>query len=692
MPVFTALKALQQLGPRQVGWYAWYQFLLRLGIIRRMTGRGAQEMAGAIHPILKLPDAAALRALLGPQGRSVLLFEADQIAQGRVRLFGGEPAAINLTPPGVRQHWIQAERAASSNADLKDTWEPARFGWAFTLGRAYLAANEGCAGESYAEAFWRFAEIFWQANPVNAGPNWASAQEVALRLMAFTFAAQVFASSPHSTAARLSRLAQSIAEHAARIPPTLAYALAQNNNHLLSEAAGLITAGLALREHPQAAGWLALGRRRFAWALQHQIDPDGVYCQHSANYHRLMLQLALWVQAIDAGSEMQKTLASLQMATRWLLALVDPLSGGAPNLGPNDGAYIFPLTVCPFNDYRPALQAAAQSFLGASPFGSGPWDEMALWLGRGSDFSRFGRADETTKVFTTMGSSPIVLRSAQSWAYLRAARFTSRPGHADQLHLDLWWRGLNVAQDAGTYRYSAPSPWENALAGVQVHNTVSVNGQDQMTRAGKFLWLDWAQASLRTAPPPADLPAFASLTAAASHNGYRRLGLIHQRTVTVDAPDHWLVHDDLLATGHAARRGLKPGARRIRNGRKDVYRLHWLLPDWPWEVNASQAGFALCLSSPEGWIMLNISAPPGFPRPALHLIRAGALVYGEGQVLPIQGWTSPTYGHKIPALALVAEMNAVEAVVQGTPPRLASFVSEWDFSGAGLLDRGNHDA
>ena len=33
----------------------------------------------------------------------------------------------------------------------------------------------------------------------------------------------------------------------------------------------------------------------------------------------------------------------------------------------------------------------------------------------------------------------------------------------DQLHLDLWWRGLNIAQDAGTYLYNADPPWDNPL-------------------------------------------------------------------------------------------------------------------------------------------------------------------------------------------------------------------------------------
>ncbi len=141
-------------------------------------------------------------------------------------------------------------------------WEPARFGWAFTLGRAYHLSGD----EKYAAAFWQFFETFTDANPPCLGPHWMSGQEVALRLMAFVWAAQVFAASPSSTPERKSRLAASVAAHAARIPPTLVYARSQQNNHLLSEAAGLLTAGLALPDHPGAASWrrpgLALAQPR----------------------------------------------------------------------------------------------------------------------------------------------------------------------------------------------------------------------------------------------------------------------------------------------------------------------------------------------------------------------------------------------------------------------------------------------
>ena len=524
--------AVRELGFRQAGLFALYRFGLLTGHYRRVCDpeRARRQAAsldlGAVRPLWRLPAQDELQLALGEAGRQALQTEADEIVAGRVRLFGGPPVDLRLAPPGPLMDWTvnprsQAAAGAGLDEDIKWTWEPGRMGWAYTLGRAYLLSRK----ERYAAAFWRWIEAFLDANPPYQGPHWESAQEVALRLIALTFGWQVFGHSPGADPGQADRLARAVAVHAGRIPPTLVYARAQNNNHLLSEAAGLYTAGLFLPDHPEASHWRSLGWRWLNRGFQAQIAPDGAYIQHSTNYHRLMLQLALWITflARSQGRALTgETCDRLAKATRWLLGLVDPDSGQVPNLGPNDGAYILPLTVCPHSDYRPVLQAAAGAFLSERPFAAGPWDEMALWLaGSPPEGAKSARStpDQPEPV-----SSPQVLRSPDgaSWAYLRVVRFSGRPGHADQLHLDLWWRGLNLTQDAGTYLYNAGPPWDNALVYSAVHNTLTVNGQDQMRRQGRFLYVDWAQAEFLPAAEAAGDPAPRLV---ARHNGYRRLGL-----------------------------------------------------------------------------------------------------------------------------------------------------------------------
>ncbi len=646
----TAWKAARQLGWRQVTLFAWYRLLLFSGALERQTQPPQAEARLALRPLRSLPEAGGLRAALGAEGQTALLAEADEIAAGLARLFGGEPRVLDLQPPQPLRHWTAYERGGQEQAlaslphgDVKFAWEAVRFGWAFTLGRAYRLSGE----ERYPQAFWRYFEAFDAANPPYQGLNWVSAQEAALRILAFVFAGQVFAASPDSTPERRGRLAAAVAAHAARIPPTLAYARAQNNNHLLSEAAGLYTAGLALEGHPHAARWRELGWRWFHAGAAGQFGVDGAYMQHSTSYQRLALQLGLWMRALSAVEGRQfpaAGLTRLQAGTRWLAALLDE-SGRAPNLGPQDGAYVLPLAGGGHGDYRPAVQACAAAFLGDLPLPVGPWDEMRLWLGADEEGLSPVRAPQP-------GSEPAILRTPSAWAYLRAARFAGRPGHADQLHLDLWRRGVNLARDAGTYLYNAAAPWDNSLARTSVHNTVSVNGQDQMTRAGRFLWLDWAQA----APPRRDRAADGSWEALeAQHDGYRRLGVIHKRRVVAFRDGRWRVEDDLLPADGAA-------------AGEFTFTLHWLLPDWEWEAGERGEGrgdwgrgergegrVELRLRAPDGWVLLRLEAQGAGSTARLRAVRGGEAVYGGGQVEPVLGWYAPAYGQKEPALSLLFE-------------------------------------
>jgi hypothetical protein len=663
-------KATRQLGLPSLLSYAIYQAGLHSGYYRWVTSKPPQVPSGEFHPLLELPSRQDLAAVLREHSDS-LLEQATEIVQGKARLFGNEPVALQLVPGEKLDHWTVYERGSYTNdVDIKFLWEPARFGWAFTLGRAYHLTRD----ESYSLAFWKETEIFLAANPPYQGPNWSSGQEVALRVIAFVFSLQVFMPSPHTSAERVALLTQSIATHASRILPTLVYARAQNNNHLLTEAAGLYTAGLALPDHPLSSRWQESGRCIFNQALQNQIDKDGNYIQHSTNYHRLMLQAALWVNSLSTGSHpspvlTRKSRLRLASATRWMMELLDPVSGRVPNLGPNDGAYILPFSSCPFHDFRPILQSAASAFMGEIPYPAGAWDEMRLWLRAVGKDEGFVFQQEHPASKKTISKQPLILRNPQqaSWAYLRAARFQARPGHADQLHLDLWWRGLNIALDPGTYLYNTPPPWDNSLARTEVHNTLGLDNKDQMTRAGRFLWLDWAQAEIVSYQATLD---GSLISVSTQHNGYLRSGALHKRRVEL-RDDGWWVNDELLPCG-----AQQKGRSSFRT------RLHWLLPDWPWELKdaANQEdktwNYHLRIKSPHGWLSLQIQTTTddlsqrSETDHQIQLTRAGQLLHGSGQICPSWGWTSPTYNLKLPALSFAIYQT-------GRLP--LSFTSRWIF-------------
>lgn len=649
-----ALKALLQMGPKPLALNALYRLALVSGHYKRIEKHDLEhlELGSELHALFSLPDRRELLRTMGRAGGNAVLKEADEIVSGRVRLFGARPVPLRLTVRAPLHHWTQygthearslaATSAGSDSVDIKFVWEPARFAWAFALGRAYRVSQK----EKYASSFWKYFGEFDKANPPFDGPHWMNGQEVAIRLMVLVWSAQVFASSSASTAKRRRQLARSVAYHAVRLPPTLIYGRSQNNNHLLVEAAGLYTAGLALPENARAATWRDLGQRWLDWCFTHQIELSGEYIQHSSNYHRLMLQVATWVIALasDPGDATlpgwlsQSSTENLARASSWLISIMDPESGRAPNLGANDGSLLFPLSPGAFNDFRPTAQAACRAFLGAS-LPQGPWNELSLWLGLPSTGERHD--------FSTHSAHHLLGRNSRG--YLRASAFKSRLAHMDQLHFDLWWRGTNVAQDAGTYSYNAPSPWDNPFTTSSVHNTVTIDGRDQMTRGGRFLTLDCFPAH-STYLIEDETQALGSILA--YHRGFQRLGVIHRRLVTASADGRWLVTDSLVLT--------KPG--------EHVFRLHWLLPSWNWRLVEGQDGVRLRLKSPHGpvVVVLRAAEPPASGPARVTLVRAGRLVHGAGGAEPIRGWGSPTYGVKVPALSLVLEVTSSQSMVLNT--------------------------
>jgi hypothetical protein len=541
--------------------------------------------------------------------------------------------------------WSEYERGKVryETEDVKFLWEPSRFTWAIHLLQAYQITHN----EDYPAAFWTNLKTFLENNPPYLGPNWTSGQEVAIRIICWCFVIKGFAASPGSSPERMQFLARAIAAHASRIPPTLIYARSQNNNHLLSEAAGLYTAGLLLPRHPQAAYWRRTGWKWFNRGLRGQLEADGAYIQQSLNYHRLMLHLALWVDALAKRSGDSWPAASqerLRAAEGWLRLRVDSISGKAANFGHNDGANLFPIG--DFSDLRPTVQAAGMAFTGRPVLAPGPWDEFSARLGMRIAILREAQARDKQQPSVNnarFDSSGAILRSEQSWAGLRAGHIRHRPGQADQLHVDLWWHGQPVTLDAGTYRYSAGVPWENGLAGGFVHNSVTIDGAEPMTRAGRFLWLDWDQAEIDTCIPT---------QLVAERSGYRKLGVRHRRSVLWVEKGLWKISDEFNPS--------------TRNSRAHHFTLHWLFPDWPYQID----GNGLNLVSPHGNIRVSVEGS-ALERPDLQmqLIRAGMKLYGEGDFPAVLGWYSPTYNSKMPALSLRASFAG------RLPARLVTFIA-----------------
>ena len=651
------LLALRELGPSALLPYAAYRVGLASGLTRRRTPlRDWQSRPFESWVTDDIPsrpgDYAAYRAqTIGPRfffdaaapglpwtakepAPEDLRREADEILGGRFRFFGGDAVALGFPPdwcafppplagrPRLEsdRHWSDV-RLDEDGADVRLVWELSRFGWIFPLARAYRWTGEA----AYAEACWSLIDDWRRAHPPNTGVQWASAQEVGLRLLALAFAERAFFPEWSGKPERLQTVAQLVGVHAARIPPTLDYARAQDNNHLLSEAAGLYTTALLFPELRDSGRWRSLGRRLLDSGLTRQVFEDGGYVQHSTNYQRLALALAVWsARLADLSGEPlpQTSLDAIRRLARSLAVQADQESGQTPSFGPDDGTDVIRLACAESRDVRPITAAASRLILGETWYRPGPWDEASAWLGLGQ-----GARTDGPRADSLPDAGLHFLEGRETRGSLRCVRFHQRPGHSDQLHVDLWKGGELFAFDPGSYLYNGPPPWQDGLAGAVVHNAPIVDGLEPMRRAGRFLWADRAQGRFVGRWEGDQLQVVRG-----EHNGYRRLGVTLTRTLALVEGGAWLVVD--VARG--------AGRRRLSIG--------WNLPDVAWRW--SPAGLGLSTDRGE----LRLGWDEGMARAGLA--RAGKWIAGDELEGPLDrwGWTSPRYSAIKPCLRLVLEV------------------------------------
>ncbi|GJG88446.1 hypothetical protein tb265_36270 [Gemmatimonadetes bacterium T265] len=375
--------------------------------------------------------------------------------------------------------------------DIKDLWEPARFGWAYDLVRGSLLTGDPRYAASFAKYFTKWAE----SSPPFRGPHWSCGQETAIRAVALLYAEANLPLARDVSASVVRTLAAS----GERIDDALGYAVSQRNNHAISEAVGLLALGARLRgAHPDAARWYARGRRWLARLVAEQFAPDGWYVQHSFTYLRLALDQCVVAERVlrAAGERLPDVAADrLRAAARLLLAVVEPTTGEVPNHGANDGAFVHPITTARYRDFRPVLTAACATWGVPLPANVAADAETLAWLGLDAPNASPPLGDGVWRGASGWAAA----RAGRVQAFVRAGRYTSRPSHVDALQLDVRDGERALVVDAGTFAYNAPPPWRNGLVAARVHNGPLVDGHEPGVRGPRFLWYAWPDAEVESA-------------------------------------------------------------------------------------------------------------------------------------------------------------------------------------------------
>ena len=276
--------------------FGWRGLLLR-------SSHEARRFAGRFRsrPRYRLQDPSRVHSLFeinfaelrGSTRLEDAVARSDRVSSGYYHAFRDQWRSLPTSCEGWGRHpksgevwdnstpWWRTQHLDPNAGDVKDLWEPARFGWVYDLVRGWVLSED----DRYAQAFHRYFQDWLRNSPPYYGPHWSCGQEVAIRAVALLYAEANLGSAPSSNEANLARVAEILAASGERIADAIGYALSQRNNHAISEATGLVLLGVRFAgSHPDAPDWLERGHRLLELLVGEQFARDGWYAQHSFTY------------------------------------------------------------------------------------------------------------------------------------------------------------------------------------------------------------------------------------------------------------------------------------------------------------------------------------------------------------------------------------------------------------------------
>lgn len=196
-------------------------------------------------------------------------------------------------------------------ADIKVPWEQARMQHLPQLAIAYALARRGETGfepaEVYVREFRNQVLDFMATNPPRYGVNWRCSMDVAIRVVNWLVAYDLFrAFGATFDDPFVELLSRSVHEHCQHILHNLEWSPRHRNNHYLANIAGLLFCSAYLPSTPLTDAVLAFAVQELIAEVGYQFHADGGNFEASTCYHRLSAEMVMWCTALVLGLPAEK--------------------------------------------------------------------------------------------------------------------------------------------------------------------------------------------------------------------------------------------------------------------------------------------------------------------------------------------------------------------------------------------------
>ncbi len=187
--------------------------------------------------------------------------------------------------------------------------------------------------------------------------------------------------------------------------------------------------------------------------IAHQIYDNGSFLQFSMNYHRAVVQLRSFGISLFKKNKQQFSDVVYQKAYQsinFLYQCMQDENCWLPNYGSNDGALFFPLSDTDYRDFRPQLNTLHQFLTGKTLFLEEKLAEDYNWFNGKVSQEKYEQITKKQGVQSFDIGGYYLCRNGDLFTFIRCGNHKDRPTQADNLHLNIWYKEINILRDSGT--------------------------------------------------------------------------------------------------------------------------------------------------------------------------------------------------------------------------------------------------
>ncbi len=500
---------------------------------------------------------------IGDLNTRVIYGVSDMICQGQFPFLGYPTTNMGFPPPWNRDfmNGFEWENVTSSQlhpvvrhngSDVKTPWELSRLQFLPVLAKAHLLSNDG----KYRSAAKELLSAWLHENPVGMGVNWTLAMESALRGMSLCFVLSLLQPLQSDEQDWGRAVAHSIWEHLLYTEASLEFSHLMRSNHYLGNIVGLLCMSTFLEGRGMD------GRRRFYQRsvedeILRQVHEDGGDYEASLGYHVLVLQMftSAFLLMHAARSEPRNFFIERLSQMHKFLAAIADTQGCVPHVGDCDDGRTELLTDdlkqmldTPLEN-RNSLRISSLLGLGNALFSTGRSMAGADLVWYGLEVPKAKGSRPNSAVFPVSGLA-VARRGATEVVFCAIPNGIQGRGshtHNDKLSIIARIGADELFCDSGTFVYTRDVAVRNRYRSTAAHNTLMIDEQEQNTinldRQFAFCIGNEARVSRIDVQESAE-----EFCVSASHSGYSRIGVEHQRKVRVFAHG-FTVEDELQGTG-----------------------------------------------------------------------------------------------------------------------------------------------